>query len=91
MFPTDEFYPNLFCKTNSMVTQEETSTIADARHQEENPIQYSTPLRRVTKDHDCSALYVGADFTEYQRSRVRLEDGKYNRCRGPIIFPLCFI
>ena len=29
-------------------------------------IQYSAPLRRVTKDQDCSALYVGADFTQYQ-------------------------
>ena len=23
-------------------------------------------MRRVAKDQDCSALYVGADFTEYQ-------------------------
>ena len=29
---------------------------------------YSTPLRRVAKDQDCSALYVGADFTEYQKA-----------------------
>ena len=45
-------------------------------------IQYSAPLRQVTKDQDCSAPYVGADFTEYQRSRVRPSaeaDGKYNR------------
>ena len=39
-------------------------------------IQYSPPLRRVAKDQDCSAPYVGADFTEYQRSRVRLEASK---------------
>ena len=31
-------------------------------------IQYSAPLRRVAKDQDCSALYVGANFTEYQRA-----------------------
>ena len=31
-------------------------------------IQYSGPLRRVTKDQDCSAPFVGADFTEYQRA-----------------------
>ena len=31
-------------------------------------IQYNAPLRWVTKDQDCSALYVGADFTEYQRA-----------------------
>ena len=31
-------------------------------------IQYSAPLRQVAKDQDCSALYVGADFTEYQRA-----------------------
>ena len=30
-------------------------------------IQYSTPLRRVAKDQDCSSPYVGADFTDYQR------------------------
>ena len=29
-------------------------------------IQYSALLRRVAKDQDCSAPYVGADFTEYQ-------------------------
>ena len=39
-------------------------------------IQYGAPLRRVAKDHDCLAPYVGADFTEYQRSRVRLESSK---------------
>ena len=31
-------------------------------------IQYSAPLRRVAKDQDCSAPYVGVDFTEYQRA-----------------------
>ena len=31
-------------------------------------IQYSGPLRRVAKDQDCSAPFVGADFTEYQRA-----------------------
>ena len=31
-------------------------------------IQYSAPLRRVAKDQDCLALYVGANFTEYQRA-----------------------
>ena len=31
-------------------------------------IQYIAPLRRVAKDQDCSAPYVGADFTEYQRA-----------------------
>ena len=31
-------------------------------------IQYSAPLRRVAKDQDCWALYVGANFTEYQRA-----------------------
>ena len=31
-------------------------------------IQYSAPLRRVAKDQDCSAPYVGEDFTEYQRA-----------------------
>ena len=31
-------------------------------------IQYSAPLRRVAKDQDCSALYVGANFTKYQRA-----------------------
>ena len=31
-------------------------------------IQYSDPLRWVAKDQDCSAPYVGADFTEYQRA-----------------------
>ena len=31
-------------------------------------IQYCAPLKRVTKDQDCSAPYVGADFTEYQRA-----------------------
>ena len=31
-------------------------------------IQYSAPLRQVAKDQDCSAPYVGADFTEYQRA-----------------------
>ena len=31
-------------------------------------IQYSALLRRVAKDQDCSALYVGPDFTEYQRA-----------------------
>ena len=25
-------------------------------------IQYSAPLRRVAKDQDCSAPYVGVDF-----------------------------
>ena len=40
-------------------------------------IQYRAPtLRQVAKDQDCSAPYVGADFTEYQRSRVRLESSK---------------
>ena len=31
-------------------------------------IQYSAPLRWVATDQDCSAPYVGADFTEYQRA-----------------------
>ena len=31
-------------------------------------IQYIAPLRRVAKDQDCSAQYVGVDFTEYQRA-----------------------
>ena len=31
-------------------------------------IQYSALLRRVAKDQDCLAPYVGADFTEYQRA-----------------------
>ena len=31
-------------------------------------IQYDAPLRQVAKDQDCSAPYVGADFTEYQRA-----------------------
>ena len=31
-------------------------------------IQYSTPLRQITKDQDCLALYVGVNFTEYQRA-----------------------
>ena len=31
-------------------------------------IQYRAPLRRVATDQDCSAPYVGADFTEYQRA-----------------------
>ena len=31
-------------------------------------IQYSATLRRVAKDQDCSAPYVGEDFTEYQRA-----------------------
>ena len=31
-------------------------------------IQYSALLRPVAKDQDCSAPYVGADFTEYQRA-----------------------
>ena len=31
-------------------------------------IQYSAPLRRVAKDQDCSAPYVGVDFIEYQRA-----------------------
>ena len=30
-------------------------------------IQYCAPLRRVAKDQDNSAPYVGADFTEYQK------------------------
>ena len=31
-------------------------------------IQYSAPLRRVAKDQDCSAPYVGANFTKYKRA-----------------------
>ena len=31
-------------------------------------IQYSALLRGVAKGQDCSAPYVGADFTEYQRA-----------------------
>ena len=31
-------------------------------------IQYTALLRRVAKDQDCWAPYVGADFTEYQRA-----------------------
>ena len=31
-------------------------------------IQYRAPLRQVAKDQDCSAPYVGVDFTEYQRA-----------------------
>ena len=31
-------------------------------------MQYSAPLRRVAKDQDCSAPYVGVDFTEHQRA-----------------------
>ena len=53
-------------------------------------IQYSAPLRRVAKDQDCLAPYVGADFTEYQRSEVRLESSKNSRYWGPIIFPSLF-
>ena len=41
-------------------------------------IQYSAPLRRVAKDQDCSAPYVGADFTEYQRAYKSHFKSKYS-------------
>ena len=44
-------------------------------------IQYSAPLRRVAKDQDCSAPYVGEDFTEYNRATEAIL--KANTVQGP--------
>ena len=43
-------------------------------------IQYSALLRRVAKDQDCSAPYVGEDFTEYQRAIKAISKANTVQC-----------
>ena len=61
-------------------------------------IQYKAPLRRVAKDQDCSLrmlVRISQSFRgqEVAQNPVRPSaeaDGRYNRYRGPIIFPSLF-
>ena len=43
-------------------------------------IQHSAMLRRVTTDQGCLALYVGADFTEYQRAIEAILEANTAQC-----------